>query len=115
MANRKARSPMSQADRAKQFMPFSAVKGLTDALAKKERIIVPKRELSDDYREELDHTLSQIRLKDIVTIVYFHDDQYIRITGMVSRIDLSSGYIQIVNTKILFRDIDSILLQQKTT
>lgn len=108
MANKKERTPMPLADRAKQFMPFAAVKGLTDALAKKEKILVPKRELSDDYRDELDHTLSQIRLGDMVTVVYFHEDEYIRITGLVSRIDRSSGYIQIVNTKISFDDIDSI-------
>lgn len=99
---------MPLAERAKQFMPFAAVKGLTDALAKKEKILVPKRELSDDYREELDHILSQIRLGDMVTVVYFHEGEYIRITGLVSRIDRSSGYIQIVNTKVSFHDIDSI-------
>lgn len=33
-------------DRAKQFMPFAALKGLPDALAARERIIVPKTELS---------------------------------------------------------------------
>lgn len=109
MANKKSRMPMSPADRAKQFMPFTAVKGLSDALAKKEKILVPKRELSDDYREELDRILTQIRLGDMVTVVYFHEEQYIRITGLVSRIDLSSGYIQIVNTKISFPDIYSIL------
>lgn len=103
---------MSPTDRAKQFMPFAAVKGLPDALAKKEKILVSKRELSDDYREELDHTLSQIRLGDMVTVVYFHEDEYIRITGLVSRIDLSSGYIQIVNTKVSFQDIDSIIINQ---
>lgn len=103
---------MSPADRAKQFMPFAALKGLPEALAKREKRIVPKRELSEDYREELDRTLSQVRLKDIITVVYFQDDQYIRMTGMVSRIDPSSGFIQVVNTKIHFRNIDSIDLTE---
>lgn len=105
MANHKMRTPMSPADRAKQFMPFAALKGLPEALAKKEKVIVPKAELSDDYKEELDHTLSLIKLKDIITVVYFSDDNYIRITGMVSRIDTTSGYICIVHTKIYFKDI----------
>lgn len=106
--NEKGRPHMSPADRAKQFMPFAALKGLPEALAQKEKIIVPKIELSEDYRDELDRILSGIRLRDIITIVYFHDGCYIRTSGMVSRIDTLSGYIQIVNRKIYFKDIYSI-------
>ena len=39
---------MSREDRAKQFMPFAALKGYSEALRKKERIIVPRRELSEE-------------------------------------------------------------------
>ena len=35
---------MSPADRAKQFMPFDAVKGLREALAKKEAEFLLKKE-----------------------------------------------------------------------
>ena len=35
-------SKMPRQDRAKQFMPFAALKGLPEAIAKKERIIVQK-------------------------------------------------------------------------
>lgn len=107
MENRKKRTPMSPADRAKQFMPFAALKGLPEALAKKEKIIVPKMELSDDYKEELNRTLLQVRKNDIITIVYFYQDSYLKITGMVSRINTTAGYIQIVNTKIPIEDIYS--------
>lgn len=40
---------MSREERAKQFMPFAALKGYPDALRKKEKIIVPKMELSEEY------------------------------------------------------------------
>ena len=36
---------MPVSDRAKQFMPFSALKGLDEALRAKEKIVVPKVEL----------------------------------------------------------------------
>ena len=98
---------MSPADRAKQFMPFAALKGLPEALAKKEKIMVPKMELSDDYKEELNRALLQVQRNDIITVVYFHQDSYLKITGMVSRIDTTAGYIQIVNMKIPFEDIYS--------
>ena len=45
---------MSRENRAKQFMPFAALKGLEEALEKKEKIVVPKAELCDDYKEQLD-------------------------------------------------------------
>ena len=35
---------MSPADRAKQFMPFDAVKGLREALAKKEAELLMKKD-----------------------------------------------------------------------
>ena len=40
----KIRPKMSPADRAKQFMPFDAVKGLREALAKKEAELLMKKE-----------------------------------------------------------------------
>lgn len=37
LMNKKTKTKMAIADRAKQFMPFSALKGLETALQKKER------------------------------------------------------------------------------
>ena len=42
MANRPKMDP---ADRAKQFLPFDALKGFREALEKKERTMVPQGEL----------------------------------------------------------------------
>ena len=56
MANR-PRPRMAAADRAKQFLPFAALKGLPEALAKKERVAVPKIVLSEDMAEELDQKI----------------------------------------------------------
>ena len=44
---------MSRQDRAKQFMLFATLKGLPEALAKKERIAVQRVELSECMAEEL--------------------------------------------------------------
>ena len=50
-------SGMNRADRAKQFMPFAALKGYPEALRKKERIVVPRIEMTEDYAEQLDRKL----------------------------------------------------------
>ena len=104
MANR-PKYKMSAADRAKQFMPFAALKGLPEALAAKERITVPKVELSEEMAMELDRKMHLLKRGEIATVVYFQGDAYVKITGMVARIDATSRLLQIVNTKINFDDI----------
>ncbi len=64
-------SELCRADRAKQFMPFAALKGYPEALHKKEKVIVPKAILSEDYKEELDQKLKQISERDIISVIYF--------------------------------------------
>lgn len=102
MANR---PKMAREERAKQFMPFAALKGYPEALRKKEKVTVPKVEVSEEYAEELDRKLRQVRKNDIVTVVYFHKGEYLQQTGMVARIDITARVLKVVNTKIAFDDI----------
>lgn len=99
---------MSKEDRAKQFMPFAALKGHQEALRKKEKIVVEKMELSDEYKEELDRKLRQVHKNDMITVVYYHEEEYLKLTGMVSRIDETARILKIVNTKIDFDDLYEI-------
>lgn len=100
-----ARVKMSREERAKQFMPFAALKGYEDALREKERIIVPKVELTEERKAELDFKLHQIELKDIITVIYFTNGEYLQVTGMVSRMDADARILKVVNTSISFGDI----------
>ena len=105
MANR---PKMSRGDRAKQFMPFAALKGYPEALRKKEKVVVPKVEVSEEYAEVLDGKLRRVRKNDMITIVYFSNGEYLKKTGKVSRIDETARVLKIVNTKIGFDDIYDI-------
>lgn len=102
------RRKMDRANRAKQFMPFDALKGLREAVAEKERIIVPKRNLSEDQKEELDWKLKQLQKKDIITAEFFQNGEYVQVTGMVTGIDNARRTLEIVNTKISFSDISDL-------
>ncbi|MFW5650363.1 MAG: YolD-like family protein [Acetivibrio ethanolgignens] len=102
------RPKMEQSSRAKQFMPFEALKGFREALLEKERIIVPKRELSEDQKAELDYKLRQLRRMDMVTAEYFQNGEYVQLTGVVSGIDETSRVLRIVNTKIPFEAISDL-------
>ena len=92
-------------NRAKQFMPFAALKGYEEALRAKEKIVVEKIELSEEKKAELDFKLHQISKNDMITVVYFYKDEYIKIEGMVSRLDIDARVLKVVNIKIPFDDI----------
>ncbi len=42
---------MDRENRAKQFMPFDALKGFREALAEKERLTASKRKLSEERKD----------------------------------------------------------------
>lgn len=106
MANRRVK--MDRENRAKQFIPFDALKGFREALAEKERIIVPKRDLSEEQKEILNRKLNQVQKNDMITVEYFNDGEYVQVTGRVSRLDATSRVLKIVNTKINFEDISDL-------
>ena len=99
---------MPRADRASQFAPFAALKGYEEALRKKEEIIVPKSELSEEMLEFLDYKLSMVKVGEIITVVYYDNGAYLKKTGMVSKLNLQSRYITIVTTDICLDDIKDI-------
>ncbi|MCX4322877.1 MAG: YolD-like family protein [Lachnospiraceae bacterium] len=111
----KPKTKMPIEERAKQFMPFAALRGLPDALAKKEKVLVSKIELSPEMEEELDRQMHLLAKGQMATVVYFQNGEYIKITGLVARIDETSRLLQIVNTKIRFEDIFATIIEQDYT
>lgn len=103
------RPKMSREDRAKQFMPFAALKGYPEALRKMEKVVVPRAEVSEEYAEVLDRKLHKVKKNDIITVIYFSNGEYLKKTGMVSRMDETARVLKIVNTKIGFDDIYDII------
>lgn len=102
------RSKMSIENRAKQFAPFSALKGLPQELAAMEKIVVHRLELSEYMEEELNKMLSILKPGDMATVIYFSNGEYIKVTGMIARIDAACRILQIVEKRIGFDDIYSI-------
>ncbi len=96
---------MDRSNRAKQFMPFDALKGLREALIEMERLVVSKRELSKERMEELDYLLCQIQEKDIIMAEYFQNGEYRRVKGEVCKIDKTKRILEIENVRIPFEDI----------
>ena len=113
----KLRAKMPVAERAKQFMPFAAVKGLNEALAKKERELglVKKAEMSEEMAEELDAKLALLKKEDIVTAVYFCKGEYRSISGELMLLDDANRILGIDDTKIAFEDILNISTGEATS
>ncbi len=99
-----------KADRASQFQPFAALKGFEEALREKERIIVEKKDLSEEALEQLDYQIKQIEVGSMVTVIYYDGEAYIQKRGMVSRINTASRYLTVVTTDISFEDLKEIRL-----
>ncbi len=81
------RQKMSRADRAKQFMPFSALKGYEEAVKESERRKAEKIILAEDMKAELDFKLRGLKRGDKITLIYFDRGEYRKITGRFIKAD----------------------------
>lgn len=91
--------PRTRAQRAQIFQSFDALKGFREILKEQEKIVVPKKILSEDDLAELDYKVHQIKVGMMVKVTYYDNDQYIQIEGKVSKINLDTKMIQIVKIK----------------
>lgn len=103
----------NKADRAKLFQPFDSLKGFNKYIKSKEKVIVEKKELSPDDCYELEWKIKQIEVGKNICVVYYDENKYIKLEGMVSKIDLENEKVlQIVKTKIPLLNIINITGEQ---
>ena len=55
--------------------------------------------------QELDRQAAEIKKGIILSVIYYHNDEYIKLTGMVAQFDKTARILQVVDTKIPFDDI----------
>lgn len=101
---------MTRQERAKQFMPFDAMKGLKEALQKREEqhSRVDKRELSDDEAEELSRTISKLVPRMTIEIECYKSCHDITMQGTLEKIDIVYKYLIINKEKVFFDDLYKI-------
>ena len=92
----KIREPMTRADRAAQFAPYSALSGYEDAVEETARLTDSKIELDEYEKERINSTLTKIIAsppETKVSITYFRPDRhksggaYVTVTGEVAHFD----------------------------
>lgn len=103
------RVKMSRSDRAKQFAPFDALKGLHETIKIKEyeheRIV--RGEMSEDEIKEISAVLSCIQKGDEVWLEFFRDGHSIELTGK-ARLEPLKQTIYVGAFEISFDDIKKI-------
>lgn len=112
---KKPATPMPVSERAKQFSPFAALKGLPEALAKKEHIPVPRQNLSDEQAEAINRTLLGLRRGEIVTAVWYDGErqEYVQLTGVVSDVDLVARVLHIGAHAIPFAGLADLIAAER--
>ena len=78
---------MNRLERAKQFLPFDAVKGLQEALREKEIEHEERIELAEESLEKLEEEFNKIEIGRKVKIKFYRDGKYVEIIGNVSKIN----------------------------
>ena len=106
---------IKKADRARQFMPFAALTGYYEVIKQREKIIEPRKELSEDEAEVLSSKLSKIQKGMLITLIYYKEDCYETLTGLVSNIDPVYRTITIVKNKIAIDDVYDIRIESDKT
>ena len=90
---------VNRTDRAKQFLPFDALKGLQEALREKEVENEEKRELSEESLIELENKFNEIEKGNIVKVRFYKCKKYVEIVGKITNIDFIKKKVQINKTQ----------------
>ena len=103
---------MNRQDRAKQFVPFDALKGLQEELRIREerRTRVKKKTLSEDQIAKISRVLGRVEQGSNVASCLYSKGHYITIEGYVTEINQIYEYIKIGNEKVFFADIYKIAI-----
>ncbi len=92
-------------NRAVQFTPFAALRGYYDLIREKERVRVPHHHFAEDAAEILSRKLERVERGMMLSVVHYRDGEYIKTTGLVSKIDPAARVLTIVKLPISFDDI----------
>lgn len=99
---------MSRLQRAKQFMPFAALKGFETLLAAVERPKESRVELSEDQLEELNRIIQSLKEGDFIRVVYYTGHYYTELVSIIETMSKATYSLSIESVMIYFKDIKEI-------
>ena len=96
--------------RAKQFLPFDALKGFYEAINYENIVKKNKKILSEDIYNNLNKKINNIHKGDTITIKYYFNFDYVKTTGIVKKIDKVYNKIYILNSIVDLENVIDIKL-----
>ena len=86
------------------------MKGLTEAIAEKEKQFCPRQELTEDRIAEINERITKLKVGERVTVSYYcqYSKQYKQIQGIVAKIDPYWKELQINEILIDFKEIQDL-------
>ncbi|MBQ9941479.1 MAG: hypothetical protein IJP03_00580 [Christensenellaceae bacterium] len=101
---------MTRQQRAKQFMPFDAMKGLQEALRDREErhTRVARKEISGEDKEAVCAVLARLQKGDEVKLEYYRRFHHAAAAGRVTGISYAGRFLQLEGERICFEDIYTI-------
>ncbi len=100
-------------DRARQFSPFSPLKGFYSKILEKEKVVVPRHEILEDKADDLSKKLNLVKKGMMIKVIYYLNGEYVKKEGIVSKIDNEREKLTIVKDDIYFSDIWDIESEEK--
>lgn len=101
---------MTREQRAKQFQPFDAMKGLQEALRDREErhTRVTRTEISEEKSDANSAILYKVEKGMKIRLLCYFSFHNVKMEGRVTEIDLVYKYLKLGNDKIYFDDIYDI-------
>ena len=98
---------MSTSQRAKQFMPFAAVKGLEKAILKQVQSLqqTERIEIGEERVQAINRKLNNLEKGQNIFVKVYRDGRYHTIQGAVEQIDLAKGAMRVSGVLIPFESI----------
>lgn len=93
------------ADRARQFMPFAALRGYYELVHEAAAPREARREMSEERAALLDAQLHAVRKGSVVRAVYYDGSAYAAVEGAVTRLDETFRVLFVIKTRIPFDDL----------
>ena len=106
----KQRAQMPASHRAKQFMPFTAVKGLEKAIAEQEQLLnrAEEVELGEEQVWKINEELNLLEKGNMVSIRFYNNGKYQTVEGVVEQIDPARSVIRVSEIIIPVKSILSL-------
>lgn len=98
---------MTREQRAKQFMPFDAMKGLQEALRDREErhARVERHEISEEQQRQNEAVILKLRKGNAVQIECYRSFHDVTLRGRITAIDIPRHFLAVGEEKVFFDDI----------